>query len=113
MEIYDIVSKRGATWNGLTIEFKIDDVAVDLTNASVYMQIKKEECDEIFVQEFSTVNGTINIDNPLTGHFSIEPTIFTIVPKVYYYDIRVEQANGRVDYIVGGTFTIISNVTRL
>ena len=113
MDTLDISVKRGSTWAGLTIEFKIDDVAVNLTGASIYMQIKTEACTDTSIVEFSTTAGTINIDNPLSGHFSIEPTIFNIIPKIYYYDIRVEQANDRVDYIVGGTFTITSNVTRL
>ena len=103
---------QGDTWQGLTVQFLISSVPVNLTGASILMQLRKTFCDSTVALEFSTGNSTIVIDNPLTGHFSVEPIIISINPRQYVYDIQVTLASGRVITIIEGNFTITPTVTR-
>lgn len=109
METYNISIKRGETWKGLTLQFLINDVLVDLTSATILMQFKKKSCDEQSVVEFSLDNG-INITG--LGLFEIEAHVFDITPRDYTYDLMV-QVNGISYYLIGGTLTVESNVSRL
>jgi hypothetical protein len=103
---------QGDTWQGLTIEFLIDSVAVNLTGASILMQLRKTFCDNTVALEFSTDDGSIVIDNPSTGHFSIEPIIISISPRQYVYDTQLTLASGRVITLLEGNFTVTPTVTR-
>jgi hypothetical protein len=107
-----LTSPQGDTWSGLTVEFSIDDVAVDLTGASIVMQLRKTFCDKTVALEFSTADGSVLIDSPLTGHFIVQPAIISINPRLYVYDIQVTLASGRVVTIVQGSFNILPTVTR-
>jgi len=109
METYNISIKRGETWKGLTLQFLINDVLVDLTSATILMQFKKKSCDEEPIVEFSLDNG-INITG--LGLFEIEAHIFDITPREYTYDLMV-QVNGISYYLIGGSLTVESNVSRL
>lgn len=112
METYNITQKRGETWHGLTLQFLISSVPVNLSGANILMQLKKNSCDTDAVVEFSNVNGGITLLSPLSaGRFSINSYVFDELPKAYYYDLRVE-ANDRIDYLIGGTFEITYNVSR-
>ena len=109
--VVNIETKRNQTWAGLTVQFLLNDVPVDLTGAVIKMQIKKEPCSSTPEIEFSTTDGTITITNALQGRFAVDPYEFDLAPRNYYYDIFVEHAN-RKDYIVDvSRFEITSTVT--
>lgn len=112
MSNVNFTSPQGDTWQGLTCQFLIDDVAVNLTGALIKMQLRKTVCDTAVALEFTTEDASIVIDNPLTGHFSVEPRIIDIPAKKYAYDIEVTLSSGRVVTIVEGNFTITATVTR-
>lgn len=103
---------QGDTWEGFTAEFLINNVAVDLTGALIRMQLRKGYCDSVVALEFSTEDGTILIDSPLNGEFSVEPRIIDITAKQYVYDLEVTLQDGRVITIIQGKFTILPTVTR-
>lgn len=103
---------QGDTWAGITVEFLIDSDPVDLSGATIKMQLRKSYCDSVIALEFLTEDSTIVIDNPLTGTFSVEPRIIDIAAKQYVYDLEVTLASGRVVTIVQGKFTILPTVTR-
>ena len=105
-------SLQGDTWTGATLQFSIDNVPVDLTGATIKMQLRKSYCDSVVALEFSTDNGSITIDNPDTGHFIINSTIIDINPRLYVYDVEVTLNTGRVITIIQGTFNILPTVTR-
>jgi hypothetical protein len=109
---YNLSCPQGDTWSGLTVEFLIADSPVDLTGATIKMQLRKTYCDTAIAHEFSTENGSIVVDAPATGIFAVEPTIMNISPKQYVYDIEVTLSSGRVITIVSGNFLITPTVTR-
>ena len=109
--IVNLEVKRLATWQGLTVQFLLNDVPVDLTGATIIMQIKKEPCSSTPEIEFTTTDGSIVITNAAEGRFAIGPFEFDLPPRNYYYDILVEHGN-RKDYIVDvSRFEITSTVT--
>lgn len=108
----DLVVKRGSLWDGLTVQFLVSGTPVNLTGAYILCQIKKEACSDDYEKQFSTTDGTIVIDNPATGTFSIEPTTIDLPPRLYWYDIYVEST-GRKDYLIDPSrFEVTGNVSR-
>jgi len=112
-ETYDFSHQRGTTWAGFQVEFLIDDVAVNLTGATIAMQVKKDSCDSQNEIDFLSSDGTISITDPTNGIFSIVSCIIDIPPRIYYYDIYVKTSSGAVYYPVSGRLTITENTTRL
>jgi hypothetical protein len=108
----NFTAPQGDTWKGFTAEFLINDEAVDLTGALIKMQLRKTFCDSVVALEFSTEDGTILIDDPTNGRFSVEPRIINIPSKQYAYDVEVLLADGRVITIIQGKFIITPTVTR-
>lgn len=109
---FDIVTKRGDTYNGavFTIEHT-SGYPVDLTGASILMQIKKSASDDEPVLEFTETDG-ITITDAVNGQFQIDEVIIEILPKIYQYDIQITLSNGKVKTPIDGTFTVSSDVSR-
>lgn len=111
--------KRGDTWAGIQITLtEVDEDGVligpvDLTDAIIVSQLKKNSGDELAVFDFSTTEGTITINDATGGVFSLNSTIIDILPKVYLFDIQIEYPDGTIQTPVDGTFEIIADVTRL
>lgn len=114
MSSYPITHYRGETFLGATINFSLSGTPVDLTGASIKLQIKADESDATAKYEASTDDGKIVISDPANGQFiCMANEIIDIVPREYRYDIKVTLASGRVMYpIQNDTFTVTANVTR-
>ena len=109
--VVNIETKRNQTWAGLTVQFLLNDLPVDLTGAVIKMQIKKEACSPTPEVEFTATDGTIVITNAAQGRFAVNPYVFDLDPRNYYYDIFVEHGN-RKDFIVDvSRFEISGTVT--
>ena len=106
--------KRGDTFLGISeIEVLINGVAVDITGASILMQLKKVAGSSDVAKEFSTDNALITITDATAGKFAIESCIIDIIPFNYVYDIEVTLATGRVLTVVEGTWEILADVSRV
>ena len=111
MAVVNLEVKKGATWQGLTVQFLLNDVAVNLTGATITMSIKKEPCSTTPEVQFSNTDGTIVITNAAQGRFAVNPYVFDLDPRNYYYDIFIEHGN-RKDFIVDvSRFEISGTVT--
>lgn len=104
-------TKRGDTWSGATVTVTENDVAMDLTDASILMQLKRDACDSSYVLELSTGSG-ITITNAADGQFTIDAVIIGLTPKNYVYDVQITLASGRIVTILEGTFTVEQDVSR-
>lgn len=111
--VVNIETKRNQTWAGLTVQFLLNDVPVDLSEATIIMQIKKEPCSPTPEVEFTTTDGSIVITNAVEGRFAIGPYKFDLPPRNYYYDILVEHgSNSNYDIPTPSRFDYVVDVSR-
>lgn len=111
---YAITHYRGDTFLGFTVNLSLSGSPIDLTGASIKMQIKSKDSDADAKYEASTDNGKIEITDAVNGQFKVlEDTIIDLVPKEYKYDVQVTLNTGKVlTPIKNTTFTIEADVTR-
>ena len=96
----------------------LNDVAQDITGASIVAQFRKAYSDKRAVFVSSTDDGSITLTNPTNGEFqvSIPPAVSSeYKPKSKIssleFDVEVSLA-GRIDRIVEGRATFNAEVTR-
>ena len=103
---------RGTTFT-IGVLYKRNGVAESLVGATVRFTVKSAEFDT------STTDSTAIITKNVTdGNAQGEATITidpadtaTLVPNKYYYDIKVEQADGQIYKIDEGTIKIDGSPT--
>lgn len=111
------LQKSGDTFNGLKLTCTRTSegitTPINLENALLKMQIRKEKACPVIFELSSEVGGGITIENAASGIFKIDT--FT-VPEVssfkYIYDIEFNFPNGVVKTYINGYFPIESDVTR-
>lgn len=103
---------KGDTFEEVTFEVKINNVAVDLTDAIIKMQLRKSKCGVIGLSLTSEDNAGLTILNALNGLFCINKQIINIEAYNYVYDIQITFADGVVKTWISGNFQIIEDVTR-
>ena len=105
----DFISKRGDTFKGAIFTISLSGGGpLDLTDASIISQIKKDCSDIASVFEFTD----ITITDPSNGEFQLEPVIIDLSPRDYVYDIQIITSDGIVRTPIEGTFTITNDVSR-
>jgi hypothetical protein len=106
---------RGDTFNGTNFTILVNDVALDLTDALIEMDLKLTPDATTSAKTFtSDNNGGITIDaDPTTGKFTVDAGIMdeTIAVGNYYYDIEITLSNNVVKTYVGGRWNILQDVT--
>ena len=103
---------RGDTFNGLKFTVLVNDIAVDLTNATIIMDLRLTPTG-VVVKSFTTVGSggiTINSD-PTTGKFVFDAQIIDLPAAKYVYDIEIDFQSGLIKTYIGGTWEIIQDVT--
>lgn len=111
---FNIQTVRGDTWPGFSTTITRNSSALNLTGATVRMQLKKSAGDSCYQLEFSslsTLENVITITEPLSGKFTVEPEIITLTPREYIYDTQVMLGDGEVITILKGTFTVEQDIT--
>jgi hypothetical protein len=116
---FQIQCKRGDTYRGSQYTFSLSSVElsayipVDLTDASILMQVKHKATDDENVLEFSTSTATISISAPaLSGIFYTEPRIIEVDANKYVYDIQITLNTGRILTPVSDNFLVTQDVSR-
>jgi hypothetical protein len=106
---------RGDTFNGTNFTILVNDVALDLTDALIEMDLKLTPDATTSAKTFtSDNNGGITIDaDPTTGKFTVDAGIMdeTIAVGNYYYAIGITLSNNVVKTYVGGRWNILQDVT--
>jgi hypothetical protein len=103
---------KGDTFDQVTFEVKINDVAVNLTGAVIRMQLRKEYGGVVALSLTSVANAGITITNAASGLFKINKQIINVAPYNYIYDIEIDFDNGDVKTWISGNFLILADVTR-
>lgn len=103
---------RGTTYT-IGVVYKRNGVATTLVGATVRFTIKSTEYDEDM-----TDSDAILVKNITDGNSSGEATITIdpedtadVIPRKYFYDIKVEQANGEIYKIDEGTIKLDGSPT--
>jgi glyoxylate utilization-related uncharacterized protein len=103
--------KRGDTFEAVNFEIKINDVAVDLRDTIIRMQLRKEYGGIIALNLTSVDNAGLTITDAVDGLFKINEQIINIEAGNYLYDIQFDF-DGEIKTYVSGNFIITNDVTR-
>lgn len=104
---------KGDTFNMVTFQVKVNTVAVNLTGATIRMQLRKKPDDITAVLSLTSVaSAGITITSPTTGTFKINEQVINIEVGTYSYDIEIAYASGIVKTYIAGIFTITPEITR-
>jgi hypothetical protein len=105
-------TKRGDTFDEVLFELKKDGVAINLTGATIHMQLRKAAGGPVFLNLISTASAGITITDAVAGKFKINTTIINLEANVYLYDIEITFSTGEVRTWVSGQFTVLNDITR-
>lgn len=106
--------KKGDTFDEVVFQVKINNIVVDLTGATIKMQLRKTYDDTAAALTLTSVaSAGITIINAANGEFKINKQIIDIEVYNYVYDIQITFADNTVksSWIYGG-FNITNDVTR-
>ena len=104
---------KGDTFNEVAFEVKKNGTAINLTGATIKMQLRKQYSDVSAVLSLTSVGSAgITITNATSGHFKINAQIIDIEVFNYVYDIQFNLSSGEVKTYVKGGFNVTPEVTR-
>jgi len=104
---------KGDTFNEVAFEVKKNGTAINLTGATIKMQLRKQYSDVSAVLSLTSVGSAgITITNATAGQFKINAQIIDIEVFNYVYDIQFTLSNGEVKTYVKGGFNVTPEVTR-
>lgn len=104
---------KGDTFNEVAFEVKKNGTALNLTGATIKMQLRKEYSDVSPTLSLTSVsNAGLTITNATSGHFKINEQRIDIEVYNYVYDIQFSFASGEVKTYVKGGFNVTPEVTR-
>lgn len=101
---------KGNTFDEILLQYKLDGVAVNITNFVIKMQLRKENGGVVFLQLTSVGSNGITIVNGVEGIFKINQQVIDIKGGNYIYDIEFND-DGVIDTYIKGNFNIINDVT--
>jgi len=103
---------KGDTFNEVPFELKINGSAVNLTGATIKMQLKKCATDVTPALSLTSASSAgITITNAASGLFKINEQIINIEAYNYVYDMQFTLSSGEVKTYINGSFLIIQDIT--
>ncbi len=104
---------KGDTFDEVAFQLKINEEVVDLTGATIKMQLRKNYSDTSAALSLTSVSSAgITITNAAEGRFKINTQIIDIEVYNYVYDIQITLSSGVIKTYVQGGFNITNEVTR-
>ena len=100
------------TFEGVSFTVLVNNIALNLTGASIRMMLRSQKLADTAVLTLSTVDESIVITNAAAGIFQVKKQIITATPATYFYDIEITLSDGTVKTYVEGTWKILPDVTR-
>ena len=91
------------------------DAALDLTDYSAAMQIRRFSFSQEAQDTLTTCNGRLKIDGPagrITATFGAEDTE-AYKPEQYLYDLEIQAPNGEIKRVVEGVITVTPEITKV
>lgn len=109
---YKFTHIKGDTFEEVLFRLKINGVDVNLTGATIKMQLKQNPTTSTAALTLTSVGSAgITITSPTTGQFKINEQIINIEPYNYSYDLEIKFADNTVKTYISGTFNIIQDIT--
>ena len=106
MKTVDFTHKRGDTFYAVPINIQINNVDLDLTDAVILMQLRKEAGGVVMF------TPSLTITDATGGDFQIDEQIINIPACIYKYDIQITLANDTVSTWISGLFIINDDISR-
>ena len=104
---------KGDTFSEVAFEVKKNGTAINLTGATIKMQLRKNYSDVSPALALTSVSSAgITITGASAGQFKINTQIIDIEVFNYVYDIQFTLASGEVRTYVKGGFNVTPEVTR-
>jgi hypothetical protein len=104
---------KGDTFSEVAFEIKKNGTAINLTGATIRMQLRKQFSDTSAALSLTSVSSAgITITTAASGLFKINAQIIDIEVFNYSYDIQFTLASGEVRTYVKGSFNVTPEVTR-
>ncbi len=104
---------KGDTFDEVNFEIKKDGVAVNLTGATIKMQLRKNANDVTPALALTSESSAgLTITGATLGKFKINQQIINIEVANYQYDIQITFADGVVKTYIAGAFNITQEITR-
>ena len=100
--------RKGDTWNARNFTVTVNDLAKDLTGASIAMKVR--DCDLNEMLSLSIGSG-ITLTLPLEGKFTIDEQVLDIAAGSYTYDIEITDAAGVIKTWIAGKLIIVQDKT--
>lgn len=106
MKTVNFTHKRGDTFYQTPINIKVNNVDLDLTDAVILMQLRKEPGGVI------AFTPDLTITDAEGGDFQIDEQIINIPACRYQYDIQITLADDTVITWISGLFIINDDISR-
>lgn len=107
--------KRGDTWSGGVFLFEKEDIPevnpVDLSDVSILIQFRDRPNGKV-VFEFKTEDNTIEVLEPTTGKFRLNPRKMTYPECDYYGDVQITYPGDFVQTRPKLRWKILNDVSR-
>lgn len=112
-DTYNLNIDAGATFS-LSITWKdANNNAVDITNYTARMQIRKTYNSDTAMVNLTTENGGISLTNAANGVLSVNITpAQTAALSNGFYDLEIESPTGVVSRLIQGSVMVSKEVTR-
>lgn len=101
---------KGDTFEGVQFTVTVNSVALDLTGATIKMQVRKSPTSAV-IDTYTTTGGHLTITNAAGGIFTFDEQIISLASAKYYYDIQITLADATVKTYISGYWTITQDIT--
>jgi hypothetical protein len=109
---YNFTHIKGDTFEAVNFALVKNSVVVNLTGATIRMQLRSECGGLIALSLTSVANAGITITNAAGGLFRINQQIINIASGNYLYDLEILFADNTVKTWLSGEFLIECDITR-
>ena len=101
---------KGDTFEGVTFSITVNGTVLDLTNASIKMDLRLIPTG-ILAKRFILGSGLTIVTPPTNGTFTIDKQVIDLPANTYDYDIEITSADGSINTWITGTWQILQDVT--
>jgi hypothetical protein len=109
---YNFTHIKGDTFDEMPFAIVKNSVALNLTGATIRMQLRRECGGLIALSLTSVASAGITITNAVGGLFKINKQIINIASGNYAYDLEILFSDGTVKTWLSGEFLIECDITR-
>jgi hypothetical protein len=109
---YNFTHIKGDTFEAVNFALLKNNVVINLTGATIRMQLRSECGSLIALSLTSVASAGITITNAAGGLFKINKQIINIASGNYLYDLEIVFADTTVKTWLSGEFLIECDITR-